>query len=220
MLRGSAVVNRCIGTVWDTVVPQRRGHGFYQRTGQAARAQGQTRGARKGLRWVRWQRRVQNASASPKLSLPTVAASTSWPVSHCFLSLVPQWSLALALRLLVSVHRFLFWLLIDWPWADASWDTEKGRMSIVSPGQTLQPHAYIINNWACAHAHTRTHTHAHYSYTCASYTCIFFFFYLTELFCLEKDLGRGHISPVSTRLPMSRWTVVTFLNACEYQPSF
>lgn len=75
MLRGSAVLNRCVGTIWDIFVPQRRGHGFYQRTGQAARAQGQTRGARKSLRWVKQPRRVQNASASPpQLSLPTVAA--------------------------------------------------------------------------------------------------------------------------------------------------
>lgn len=54
-------------------MPQRRGDGFYQGTGQAPRAQGQTRSEGKSLRWVKRSKTVA-APASPGLSLSAAAA--------------------------------------------------------------------------------------------------------------------------------------------------
>ncbi len=58
----------------------------------------------------------------------------------------------LALHLLISIDCFLFWLLTEWPWPDASWNTKTGQMSIMSPGQALQQHTQTllcpaITNW-------------------------------------------------------------------------
>lgn len=84
-------------------------------------------------------------SALLALSLPATLSSPlslhpwlSYQSSLCFLYVVPQWSPGLALHLLVSIVRFLFWLLIGWP--DASWDTEKGQMSVLSQGQAQKQH--------------------------------------------------------------------------------
>lgn len=81
-------------------------------------------------------------SASLALSLPTKLSSplslnslTLLWVSHCFLYLVPQWSLAWLCTCWYLSTVSSFGLLNDWPWPDASWDTETGQMGIKPPGQ-------------------------------------------------------------------------------------
>lgn len=171
MLCGSALTYWSVGAIWDVFVPQRWGDGLHKRTGQDPCAQRQTSNARKNLWWV-----SSNGpflfSASLELSLPTRLSSRLSLHSlscachiPCFLSLVPQSSLSGHFNCGCLIDRFLFWLLIDWPKPDASWDAERGQMSIVSPGQTLQHHTQIALMLHCSklnqplvytHVHTNT----------------------------------------------------------------
>lgn len=88
------------------------------------------RGTREKLYGGSAETSVLIISALLALSLPTKLSSPS-SVTAFFDSLVSFTLLplfgssmtpGLALHLLVSIGCFLFWLLIDWPWPDASWD--------------------------------------------------------------------------------------------------
>lgn len=145
MLRGSVLTCRCVRAVWDLSVSPRRGDGLHKGTGQDPRAQGQTRNAREDLWWVRrnWAPSallpcsLLTEPSSP-LSLPSVSCKSHTSSSIRFLN--DAWLGFLCL--LVSIDRFLFWLLIGWLRADASWDTKTGQMSVMSPGQRLQQHTH------------------------------------------------------------------------------
>lgn len=50
-------------------------------------------------------------------------------------------------------------------------------------------HTSLITGLVHTHTHGHTHTHTHYSYTCASYTCIFFFF--DRIVLLGERSGEG-----------------------------
>ena len=111
MLRGSAVFNRCIRAIWDIFVPQRWGHGFYQRTGQAARAQGQTGCARKSLRWVKRPRTERLCFpwtiTSYCCCINSLASLTFLPVFGS--SMTPGFGFTLA-----AIYRLLPRLAPDW----------------------------------------------------------------------------------------------------------
>lgn len=210
MLRGSVLTRRRVRAVWDLSVSSRRGDGLHKGTGQDPRAQRQTWNARENLRWVNrnWAPSallpcsLLTEPSSP-LSLPSVFCKSHTSSSIRFLN--DAW--LGFLRLLVSIDRFLFWLLIGWLQADASWDTKTGQMSVMSPGQRLQQHTHQHPN---AEPIRALHTHpSDMKQAIMKYVVNFLLMWLflpPEWFCFEKDPGRAHVTPASLRAPMNRWT--------------
>lgn len=85
---------------------------------------------------------------------------------------------AFALHLLVSIDCFLFRLLNEWPLPDASWDMEKGQMSIMPPGQALLRHTPI----PCAIANWHSFWPAHNTKTTCGVHFLWFDFFRVVLF--------------------------------------
>lgn len=118
--------------------------------------------------------------------------------------------LGLVFHLLVSINCFLFWLLIDWPWPDASWDTETRQMSIMPPGQASRQHTQNYHVISCTWPLPFAHNTHFLKKPCWLRNMFSILCHLTfiEWFCFEKDEKgpvRGHMSPVTTRVPMNRW---------------
>lgn len=198
VLRGSALIGRSLGAVWDLPVPQRRGDGLHQRAGPNPRAQGQTGDAREDLRWVGQSSSPSAPSALCSgchfllsFHLPLLCPVSLLQVSHVFLYLVPQWRLPVAFTL-TGISRLLPLLIPDAPEQKHSWELIWREMFVMSSGQRPQPHTQTRQCLTVSVVLSKHHS------------CLLYFFPL-EWLCFEKDPGRGQVSPASLRVPMNRW---------------